>query len=117
MIESYSFGRLVFNGKTYTRDLIILFDGENFKIYPDWWRKEGHFLQEVDLEEVWKFKPEYLVVGTGAYGVMKVSQDVYKKADSLGIKIKALNTSEATSEFNKLIKEGKKIAGAFHLTC
>ena len=43
-IDSYSFGRIVINGKTYTSDVIIFPD----KVDASWWRKEGHLLQLAD---------------------------------------------------------------------
>jgi len=33
------------------------------------------------------------------------------------VKVIAKPTSEAVKVFNKLVKEGKKVVGAFHLTC
>ncbi len=117
MIESYSFGRLVFKGKPYTRDLIILSDGMSLRIIDNWWRKEGHYLQVEDLEEVWEFKPEVLVIGTGASGLMRVAPDVLNKAEKLGIKVTSQLTSEAVKTFNTYLNQGKRLAGAFHLTC
>ena len=117
MIEQYSFGNLVYKGKTFTRDLIILFSSGKERIISSWWRKEGHYLQVEDLEEVWDFSPDWLVVGTGAYGVMKVSPEVEAKAKELNIKLIALPTAEAVKKFNELLKTSSKLAGAFHLTC
>ncbi len=113
MIEDYQFGEIVVEGKGYRKDLKII----NKKVYPNWWRKEGHLLQPEDLEDVWEAKPEVLVVGTGAYGVMKVDERTKKRAEELGIKLEAYPTKEAVERFNKLIRKGKKVAGAFHLTC
>ena len=117
MIEFYSFGKLIFNGETYTKDLIILCNKQDIKVIPNWWRKEGHFLQNVDLEDVWSFSPEYLVVGTGANGCMKVAQEVLDKAKKLNIQVISQLTAQAVDTFNNLLKQGKKIAGVFHLTC
>ncbi len=117
MIESYSFGRLVFKGKLYTRDLIILSEGSFLRVIDNWWRKEGHYLQVEDLEEVWKFKPEVLVIGTGASGVMRVAPDVLTKAKEFGIEVIFQLTSEAVRSFNSYLNQGKRLAGAFHLTC
>jgi len=87
------------------------------KFYPDWWRKEGHRLQVEDLEKVWKQSLEYLIVGTGAHGVMKVDPQVESKAKSLGIKIEIYKTDLAVKRFNELYSLGVSLAGAFHLTC
>lgn len=117
MISHYSFGRLTYKGETYTKDLIILIRGGEEKVLPNWWRKEGHLLQVEDLEEVFVFQPDYLIVGTGANGVMRIDRAVEEKAKALGITLEAYNTSEAVRRFNELLSSGKAIAGAFHLTC
>lgn len=117
MISHYSFGRLTYKGETYTKDLIILIRGGEEKVLPNWWRKEGHLLQVEDLEEVFVFQPDYLIVGTGANGVMRIDRAVEEKANALGITLEAYNTSEAVRRFNELLSSGKAIAGAFHLTC
>ncbi len=53
-IDSYSFGRIVINGKTYTSDVII-YPG---RVDASWWRKEGHLLQLEDVAEALQAKPD-----------------------------------------------------------
>ena len=112
MIESYDFGRIVVDGKEYTSDVII---------YPDnvdgnWWRKEGHRLQVVDIEKAIQEKPEILIVGTGASGLMEVPKDVENYITSKGIKLVVDTTKNACDAYNRLSPSGKTIA-ALHLTC
>lgn len=97
----------------YTADLIILPD----RLYPSWWRKEGHGLCLADLEEVLKRDIDILVVGTGAYGRMRVPEELLKELKDRGIETYVTETDKAVLIFNRFIEEGKKIAGAFHLTC
>jgi hypothetical protein len=111
-IERYSFGNITIDGKTYTSDVII---------YPErvdslWWRKEGHNLQAVDLKDVINAKPDILVIGTGAYGVMKVSKETTSYLESQGIKVQIDLTKNAVELFNKLQKD-KIVIAALHLTC
>jgi len=113
MITEYEFGRMVFKGKTFTRDLIIT----PSKIIDDWWREEGHLLKLDDLEIVINEDYNYLVVGTGYFGRMKVDDEVFQELESRGKKIVAKPTGEAVKEFNKLLENGEKVIGAFHLTC
>ena len=113
MIEAYRFGEIVVQGRTYRRDLKII-EGQ---VKPDWWRKEGHLLQPEDLEDVWSARPQILVVGTGASGVMRVDPRTKKQAEELGIILEAYPTAEAIRRFNQLFQSGTKVAGAFHLTC
>ena len=113
MIEAYRFGEMVVAGRVFRRDLKII-EG---RVRPDWWRKEGHYLQPEDLEDIWAASPEILVVGTGASGVMRIDPRVEEKAASLGIKLEAYPTAKAVERFNELWQAGRRVAGAFHLTC
>ncbi len=113
MISSYSFGRLTIAGKVYTRDVIVFPE----RVREGWWRREGHSLCLEDLKEVLDWKPEVLVIGTGAYGAMKVPKSLVRSIESLGIRLVAKPTREAIEEFNRLLKAGVKAAAALHLTC
>lgn len=117
MITHYSFGQLQYKGTIYSKDLIILIKPNYEKIIYPWWRKEGHLLQEVDLEEVFLFKPTYLIVGRGASGVMKISPAVKERAKREGIILEDYFTKDALLRFNELLALNMPLAGAFHLTC
>ncbi|RMG02102.1 MAG: hypothetical protein D6726_08240, partial [Nitrospirae bacterium] len=77
-IESYSFGRIVIGGNTYTKDVIVLPDG----VFSPWWRKEGHLLHMEDLAEVFPVNPAVLIIGTGYSGVMRVPDSVIEELNS-----------------------------------
>ena len=70
-IDGYSFGRMTISGKEFTSDLIIYKDG---RIKENWWRAQGHHLFPDDIASVIDAAPEMLVIGTGAMGLMKVSE-------------------------------------------
>ncbi|MCS7203241.1 MAG: Mth938-like domain-containing protein [Thermodesulfovibrio sp.] len=112
-ITQYSFGKIVVDGIEYSADLIVFPD----TIYPNWWRKQGHSLCMEDLVEVFKNNASILVVGTGAYGRMVVPEDLIKELKSRGIDVYVDLTDKAVRIFNDFLKEGKRVAGAFHLTC
>jgi hypothetical protein len=112
MIESYRFGRMTIGGKTYTSDLVVSRD----RIIPDWWRKSGHQLSLEDIQEILRFEPETLVVGTGAMGVLKVQPEVIEHLQTQGIELIVENTKIAVQVFNRLVSR-KNVFGAFHLTC
>ncbi|MEM3726527.1 MAG: Mth938-like domain-containing protein [Candidatus Bathyarchaeia archaeon] len=115
MIDSYEFGVIVINGKKYTRDVIV-FPG---KVVDGWWRREGHGLCLEDLQEVFRHepKPEVLIIGTGYYGLVKISPEVESALQSQGIEFKAQPTKEACQTFNRFLKSNRRVVGAFHLTC
>ncbi len=111
MIEHYEFGKIVVNTQTYTTDIIIL---PNNQILS-WWRKSGHNVVNEDLEKIYKSKPEIIILGTGKYGIMKVSDEVYQYCRKHNIKLIAKDTQAAIEIFNNE-KSTSKSAG-FHLTC
>lgn len=115
MIDSYEFGVIIINGKRYTSDVIIFPD----HVVDDWWRREGHKLHVEDLKEVLNVepKPKVLVVGTGYYGLMKVSSEVESALKYHGIELVVQPTREACRAFNELLKSNRRVAAAFHLTC
>ena len=110
MIEDYSFGRIVIDGKTYTSDVIIFPD----RVKDGWWRKDGHNLSVEDLGEVIEFGPKTLVVGTGSSGIMRVKEETREFLESKGIEVIVKKTKEACDILNSL---DTNAVGAFHLTC
>ena len=112
-IDSYQFGRIVIDGTTYTNDCIIA-DG---KVLPDWWRKQGHLLSAEDIKPIIESKPSILLVGCGAYGMMKIAEDVHHLIKENNIELLDFNTEKAVSKFNELIGKDKNVAAALHLTC
>ncbi|MFW9905333.1 MAG: Mth938-like domain-containing protein [Candidatus Thorarchaeota archaeon] len=113
IIEQYSFGKIRISGKSFSNDVIIFPD----EVIPSWWRKEGHNLHMEDLDDVIERKPELLIIGTGFNGVMRVSQDLINQLEELGINTTVMKSTDAVKEYNKLIKEKKRIAAGLHLTC
>ncbi len=112
-IDEYEFGRMVIDGRTYTSDLLILID----EIRPNWRRRRGHSLYEEDLEDVLLAWPEVLVVGTGAFGRMRVPVETWEALQRVGIQSVIEKTPKAVKAFNELAREGRLVAAAFHLTC
>ncbi len=112
MVDSYSFGRIVISGKTYTSDPIIYPD----RIDPSWWRKTGHNLCLEDISNIFHENFEVLIIGTGYFGLMRVAEEVIQHAKSQGFEIFIEKTKNAVDEFNR-ISEQKKTIAALHLTC
>jgi hypothetical protein len=123
-IDSYEFGKMVIDGKEYTKDLIIY----NDMIIEDWRRSKGHLLKPEDLEPLWHFIGDHkgtikvLIVGTGYDGLMKLSdEDGQSMFEYQPMQVvTASKTAIAVKQFNEFIEEGGdpyEVAGAFHLTC
>jgi hypothetical protein len=69
-----------------------------------------------DLSDILEIKPEVLVVGTGASGLLKVPEELERHMASGEIKLITRKTPEAYKIFNELSKS-KRVIGVFHLTC
>ena len=114
MIDSYHFGRININQRTYTKDVIIFAD----RVQANWWRKEGHLLQLEDIESaIEEANPEVVIVGRGKFGVMKVSSEVKIFLQEKNIALHAEKSDRAVEVFNQFARSGKRVLGAFHLTC
>ncbi len=111
-IEHYSFGKIVIDGRTYTSDVIV-YPG---RVDSSWWRKEGHYLQSVDLAEVIRVKPDILIVGTGFSGVMTVPVETVGFVQSKGIELRVERTGKAVELYNAM-GAGRVVVAALHLTC
>ncbi len=113
MIESYSFGKMVIDGREYRADLIIYPDG---RIRDSWWRARGHRLIRNDIADLVEENPEVIIAGTGAFGLMKPDPALNVYLNEQGIEFIASPTEEAVRIYREISR--KKQAGAcFHLTC
>jgi hypothetical protein len=111
-IESYRFGRIVIDGETYQKDVIIFPEG----VQPNWWREQGHSLSLDDLKDVLAARPKTLILGTGTFGRMQIPAETLTKIKAAGIEVVAHKTEKACQVYNERKDEGNVIA-AFHLTC
>lgn len=126
MIEKYKFGEIVINGQKYSHDVEVRVfldsDLQNRKYEVlDWWRKEGHVVDIEDINSCLEFDPQIIVIGTGAYGMAKVTQNLKEFLAKRKINLIVDTTGEAVKTFNILTEKeenkGKTIVGFFHLTC
>jgi len=113
MIDSYHFGAMTVKGKTHRNDLKIIGD----QVIGDWWRIEGHAVHEADIADILSASVDILVVGTGDPGRMEVTRGAAQSLERQGIHVLTFPTGKAVGIFNALRAQGKRVAGAFHLTC
>ena len=111
-IEEYRFGYIIIDGRSYTADVIIHEGG----VEPDWWRIQGHSLGPEDITPILDRNPEILVVGTGASGMMMVTEETCRLIRHGGIQLVVERTQRACDTYNRL-SPSKKTVAALHLTC
>ncbi|MDX1776113.1 MAG: MTH938/NDUFAF3 family protein [Desulfobulbales bacterium] len=113
VIESYVFGKMVIDGVSYNKDVIIFPDGS---ILSPWWRKKGHILAKEDLVELIETGPDIIICGTGAMGVMRPAAGLLKYLATVNIQFQAQKSTKAVELYNNL-SGTRKVGGCFHLTC
>jgi hypothetical protein len=112
-ISAYRFGRIDVDGHAYTSDVIITPE----RVADTWWRREGHNLLVADLTDVVAAKPDIVVVGTGYFGRMAMSQEARDYLESQDIRVRVARTQQAVQEFNRLQDLSSRVVAALHLTC
>ncbi len=110
-IDSYRFGQIVIDGKVYEHDVVLA--GKEVR---RWVRKESHHVFWEDVEGLLDLKPEVVIFGTGAMGVMNVPPEVVSRLQEQGIEVIVERTGKACEVYNEISKE-KKVVAVLHLTC
>ena len=113
IIESYGFGRMTIDGKSYTKDVIIYPDGS---ILSPWWRNQGHVLDLDDIRDLIAAAPDIIICGTGAMGIMRPSAALQEHLAARNIEFIAQKSSKAVETYNRM-SGTRKTGGCFHLTC
>ncbi|MGQ9722588.1 MAG: Mth938-like domain-containing protein [Candidatus Jordarchaeum sp.] len=113
--EDTSFGSVVFDGKKYGYDILVLPNGrveERRKTLSKSIFGTSHKLVPEELEFL--EEAEIIVIGTGQSGLLKLTKEAEDWVKNRGIRVIPAPTPEAIREYNKL--EGKK-AALIHVTC
>jgi len=112
MIDSYTFGSFVVDGKKFDSNVSIINGVAKQARYL-----YDHLLLESDFDKLIAAKPEIIIIGTGASGVVRVQEEIKELIESNGIKLVIERTGEACEIFNDLVKKGKKVCAFLHNTC
>lgn len=111
-IQTYRFGHIIIDGAEYNRDVIIFPD----HVRSDWRRRDGHSLALEDLVEVLEDDPEVIIVGRGAFGRLKVAEEVHQLMTERGIELLIFRTEEACKVYIEL-REQQRVIAVLHLSC
>lgn len=110
-IDGTSFGSITVDGKHYTHDVWILADGSIRR------RDQDHEFTLSELYFLLEGKPELVIVGTGQSGCVRVDKEAAELAVKQGVKIIDGITPDAFKRYNETANAGRRVAGAFHVTC
>ena len=110
-ITSYTFGKMIINGETYTCEVQIFPDG-NVK---DWSPADPHYILPSDIKDLVNSGIDTIIIGTGDVGNAGVPEETHKFLKSRNITVHVLNTHKAMELFNSSNKD--KLGAVFHLNC
>jgi len=112
-IDSFSFGSIVINDRTYTSDLIIYPDGH---IEDSWYRRSGHRLSSDDIGTLIESEPQVIIAGTGVTGLVIPEKDLDNLLSEKGIEFISAPNQKAVELYNQLTSK-KRVGACFHLAC
>ena len=117
VINNTEFGSITVDEERYDHDIIITLDGKVKKRKKKLSKVVFGTSHTISLDEIrytYQDKSEGIVIGSGQYGVAKLSNEASEFLNNKHCKILLRPTPEAILEWN--LTEGKWI-GLFHITC
>jgi len=116
-INDTSFGSINVNGKNYDHDIIITLENQVKKrkkklsknIYGT-----SHTISLPEIEHLYQDNTEGIIIGSGQYGVARLSEEASEFLSSKNCRITLKPTQEAIQEWNS--SDGNWV-GLFHITC
>jgi hypothetical protein len=116
-VNDTEFGSITIAGEVYRHDVIIRLNGKVKKrkkklskaIYGT-----SHTISQDEARHVYQEGTEHLILGTGQYGLTKLSDEATEFFDRQDCQVTTLPTPEAIQAWNET--QGA-IIGLFHVTC
>jgi hypothetical protein len=116
-IRNAEFGSITVDGEVYEHDVVIRLTGKVKKRKKKLSKQKYGSSHTVSLEEAKHILDEgakRLIIGTGQYGTLNLSDEAEKYFRKKGCSIELLPTPQAVELWNEA--KGKTI-GMFHITC
>ena len=116
-IQGTDFGSITVDGQVYDHDVVIRLSGNVKKRKKKLSKKEfgtSHTVSLAEAEHIYDDGAEQLIIGTGQYGNVKLSEEANEYFEGKHCVVKGMPTPDAVKAWNEA--EGKTI-GMFHVTC
>jgi hypothetical protein len=119
-IEGFKWGWFQINGEIHSMDGegvgkdICILQGE----VRAWSERRGHAVKPHMLAPVLQGGVQVLVIGNGVHGKLKIAKTARKAIRDGGIEALIIEkTPDACATYNRLVREGKRVAFLAHGTC
>lgn len=115
--EATSFGSITIDGYKYDHDVLIRLDGKIKKRKKKLSKRlygTSHKISQAEAEHVFEEGANVLVIGTGQYDRVRLSDEARTYFDDRGLELVMRATPEAIKLWND---QQEKAIGLFHVTC
>jgi len=112
MINEFKYGFFKVDKKDHYGDIKLIDGG-----VKQWSTREGFKISVEDIKDILKTKPEMVLIGTGASGLLKISEGVEMEIRGRKVRLQKGKTMDMCELYNKLEKEGKKVNALLCATC
>ena len=109
-INSFKFGEVTVEGKTYYSDVVVFWDGKVML------RRKEHIFGMGEFLKILERKPTNIVIGTGVADMVRVAPEVVEVAKRKKVKLFVDKPENAVDIFNGLAKSRKKVVAVIHTT-
>jgi hypothetical protein len=116
-IERTKFGSITIAGKEFDFDVLIRLDGTVTKRKKKLSKEiygTSHTLSLPEVKFVYEKEAQQLIIGSGQYGMVKLSEEAAKYLKNKDCQVRLLPTPQAIKAWNQA--KGRVI-GLFHITC
>ncbi len=113
VISGSGFGWIETDSGRFDHDIVIFPDGRVVNRY-DLLRGDNHRFGPTEARTVLDSTQADIVLGTGQYGLVRISAETTEFLKGIGVRLHASRTPKAVETFNRLA--GPKCA-VFHVTC
>lgn len=112
------FGVIVIDGNKYQmRDVVIFPDGTVRRRKFGLWLASHHKYEKEDITELIAAGAETVVIGTGIYSGVKLTEDMREYANESKCELVDLPSRKAIQIFNEKGNIGNKVGALIHILC
>lgn len=117
-VDHTEFGCITIDGQHFDHDVIIRLDGTIEKRNKKLSKKifgNSHRLSKDEAEYIFQDGAELVIIGTGQYGELRLSDEAKAFFEECRCRVEAMNTKKAVVFYNHVSDENT--IAMFHVTC
>ena len=117
-IDKVSWGKVKVYGQNYHQVLIVgdrVTERDESRLRRLF--KTTHKIGSWEQRQLLSDNPEIILIANGWSGILKVDEEFKKKIEKAGVELGIVLTPKGVEEYNRLVKERKRVTVLIHTTC